>query len=112
MPRELFRTPIERATSLKAKDRKTNTGRKPFAAVLMFKIVVLQSPNNLSDEQVALLLQERLSFKRFLDLNCRERYSANAIFVQREIDRLAGQSALSCSCCCRARIRKLEIVCL
>ena len=36
---------------LKKIERKSNAGRKPYDPVLMFKILVLQSLYNLSDEQ-------------------------------------------------------------
>jgi transposase, IS5 family len=68
VPWEVFRTPIERATRLKPKDRKSNAGRRPFDAVLIFKILVLQSLYNLPDEQPEFLIRDRLSFMRFLVL--------------------------------------------
>ena len=34
------------------KDRKSATGAKPFDVILMFKILVLQQLNNLSDERI------------------------------------------------------------
>ena len=42
--------------------------RKPYDAILKFKIVVLQSLYNLSDEQTEFMIRDRLSFMRFLDL--------------------------------------------
>ena len=68
VPWEVFRAPIERATRLKAKGRKSNAGRKPFDAELMFEILVLQSLYNLSEEETEFLIRDRLSFMRFLDL--------------------------------------------
>src|SRR5262249_16198896 len=50
-------------------ERKSNAGRKPYDAILKFKIVVLQSLHNLSDEQTEYLIRDRLSFMRFLDLD-------------------------------------------
>ncbi|KFL90076.1 Mobile element protein [Acetobacter malorum] len=41
-------------------------GRPPFDPVLMFKILVIQTLNNLSDERTEYLINERLSFMRFL----------------------------------------------
>ena len=43
-------------------------GRKPYDAILMFKILVLQTLHNLADEQLEYLIRDRLSFMRFLDL--------------------------------------------
>jgi IS5 family transposase len=43
-------------------------GRKPLDPVLMFKIVILQRINNLSDDQAEYLIRDRASFQRFLGL--------------------------------------------
>jgi transposase len=53
---------------LAPEERKSNAGRKPFDAVMMFKILVLQTLYNLGDEQVEYQLRDRLSFMRFLRL--------------------------------------------
>ena len=50
------------------KDRKSNAGRKPFDSVLMFKILVLQSLQNLSDDRTEYHIRDRLSYTRFLGL--------------------------------------------
>lgn len=63
---EIFRPELER---LRNKDRKSNAGRKPFDVVLMFKILVLQSLYNLSDDQTEYQVRDRLSFMRFLGLS-------------------------------------------
>ena len=68
VPWEDFRIDIEAVTETKLEDRKSNGGRKPYDAILKFKILVLQSLYNLSDEQTELLIRDRLSFMRFLDL--------------------------------------------
>ncbi|MDR3110527.1 MAG: transposase, partial [Planctomycetaceae bacterium] len=44
-------------------------GRPPFDVVLMFKILVLKSTYNLSDESTELLICDRLSFREFLGLS-------------------------------------------
>ncbi|WP_419600153.1 IS5 family transposase [Thiolapillus sp.] len=51
------------------KKRKSNAGRKPWDTVLMFKMLVLQSLYNLSDDQTEYQVRDRLSFHRFLGLN-------------------------------------------
>lgn len=63
---ELFRKNLE---TIRDKDRKSNAGRKPFDAVLMFKILILQSLYNLSDDQLEFQVRDRLSFMRFLGLS-------------------------------------------
>jgi transposase, IS5 family len=91
VPWEVFRAQIERATRLKPKDRKSNAGRKPFDAVLMFKILVLQSLYNLSDEQTEFLIRDRFSFMRFLDLKLEDTVpDATTIWLLRECLTRAG----------------------
>ena len=48
-------------------------GRPSFDAVLMFKILILQSPYNLSDDQTEYQIRDRLSFMRFLGLDLDQR---------------------------------------
>ena len=51
------------------KQRKNNAGRKPHDVTLMFKMLVLQSLYNLSDDQTEYQVRDRLSFQRFLQLS-------------------------------------------
>lgn len=51
-----------------AKQKKNNAGRKPYPALMMFKILILQSLYNLSDHQAEYQIRDRLSFCRFLGL--------------------------------------------
>ena len=51
------------------KQRKSNAGRKPYDVTLMFKMLVLQSLYNLSDDQTEFQVRDRLSFQRFLQLS-------------------------------------------
>lgn len=66
IPWESFRYPIKKALK---KPRKSGAGRKAFDPVMMFKIVVLQSLYNLSDQQMEFQIRDRLSFMRFLGLS-------------------------------------------
>jgi IS5 family transposase len=66
IPWDLFRQDLEQ---IRAKERRSNAGRRPFGVVLMFKILVLQSLYNLSDDQTEFQIRDRLSFMRFLGLN-------------------------------------------
>jgi transposase, IS5 family len=63
---ELFRKDLEK---VRVKERQSNAGRKPFDTVLMFKILILQSLYNLSDDQLEFQIRDRLSFMRFLGLS-------------------------------------------
>ena len=56
-------------TTLRTKERKSNAGRKPFDANLMFKTLILQSLYNLSDDKIEFQIRDRRSFRRFLHLS-------------------------------------------
>src|ERR1700736_346765 len=43
----------------------TQGGRPPFDPVMMFKLLVIQTTNNLSDERAEFLINDRLSFHAF-----------------------------------------------
>lgn len=65
VPWQAFRKPLAKA--LKRSDG-AKGGRPPYDPVLMFKILVLQALYNLSDDQAEFMIQDRLSFMRFLGL--------------------------------------------
>lgn len=82
---EDFRADLEAATVTQREDRKSNAGRKAYDAVLKFKILVLQSLYNLSDDQTEFLIRDRLSFMRFLDLGLEDAVpDATTIWLFRE----------------------------
>jgi len=64
---ELFREKIEKAIR---KADYSKGGRPPWDVVLMFKIVMLQQWYNLSDESTEYQINDRLSFQRFLGIEC------------------------------------------
>src|SRR5215475_11232811 len=68
VPWESFRADIEAVVLTPDELKKSSAGRKPFDAILMFRMLVLQALNNLSDEQVEYQVRDRLSFSRFLGL--------------------------------------------
>jgi transposase, IS5 family len=79
---ELFRGALERA--LKRSDR-SKGGRPPYDAVLMFKVLVLQTLYTLSDDQTEYQLRDRLSFMRFIGLALYEPVpDAKTIWLYRE----------------------------
>ena len=60
-------------------------GRPPLDPVLMFKVLVIQAANNLSDERTEYLVNDRLSFMRFLGLGLGDRVpDARTIWLFRE----------------------------
>ena len=67
VPWESFRAEIEAVVLTPDELKKSSAGRKPFDAIL-FRMLVLQALNNLSDEQVEYQVRDRLSFSRFLGL--------------------------------------------
>ena len=68
VPFESFRAEIEAVVLTPAKEKKSTAGRKPIDVIVMFRMLVLQSLYNLSDEQVEYQVRDRLSFTRFLRL--------------------------------------------
>jgi transposase, IS5 family len=49
-------------------EQRNNMGRPPFDRLMMFKILILQSLHNLSDDQMGYQITDRRSFMRFLGL--------------------------------------------
>src|SRR5262249_51050073 len=68
VPWESFRADIEAVVLTPEEMRKSSAGRKPLDAIVMFRMLVLQALNNLSDEQAEYQVRDRLSFTRFLRL--------------------------------------------
>jgi transposase len=62
---ELFRPGLEAALN---RSNRAKGGRPRYDAVLMFKVLVLQSLYTLSDDQTEYQIRDRLSFMRFLGL--------------------------------------------
>lgn len=67
---ENFREMLEKALR---KPEYSKGGRPPFDVILMFKIVMLQQWYNLSDENLEFQINDRLTFQRFLELECGEK---------------------------------------
>ena len=79
---ELFRAELDAA--LERSDR-VKGGRPPYDAVMMFKILVLQTLYTLSDDQTEYQLKDRLSFMRFAGLALEDRVpDAKTIWLYRE----------------------------
>ncbi|MFT5950327.1 MAG: IS5 family transposase [Francisella sp.] len=62
---EFFRNTIETALYVEPKGA---GGRPPYDKLLMFKILILQTYYNLSDEQTEFQINDRTSFRQFLGL--------------------------------------------
>jgi transposase, IS5 family len=79
---EIFRPELDAALAYSDGAR---GGRPPFDPVMMFKILVIQATNNLSDERAEFLINDRLSFMRFLGLGLSDRIpDARTIWLFRE----------------------------
>ena len=79
---EVFRTDLVKAL---AYSDGSQGGRPPFDPVMMFKVLVIQAANNLSDERTEFLISDRLSFMRFLGLGLSDRVpDARTIWLFRE----------------------------
>jgi IS5 family transposase len=79
---ELFRPELDAA--LERSDR-AKGGRPPYDAVLMFKVLVLQTLYTLSDDQTEYQIRDRLSFMRFLGLALEDRVpDAKTVWLFRE----------------------------
>src|SRR5579864_6345766 len=59
VPFESFRAEIEAAVLRPASEKKSSAGRKPIDVMVMFRMLVLQSLYNLSDEQVEYQVRDR-----------------------------------------------------
>ena len=79
---EMFRAELTRALTYSDGSK---GGRPPFDSVLMFKVLIVQATNNLSDERAEFLINDRLSFMRFLGLGLADRVpDARTIWLFRE----------------------------
>src|SRR5688572_2339686 len=88
---ELFRGELDAA--LERSDR-AKGGRPPYDAVLMFKVLILQTLYTLSDDQTEYQIRDRLSFMRFVGLALEDRVpDAKTIWLFREQLTRAGAVA-------------------
>jgi IS5 family transposase len=66
--------------------RKSKAGRKPYDELLMFKILILQSLYNMSDEKTEVMILDRLSFRRFLGVGFSDNVpDATTIWLFRDV---------------------------
>ena len=85
---EGFRPVLDKAL---ARSDRSKGGRPPFDPILMFKILILQALNDLSDERAEFLITDRLSYMRFLGLGLGDKApDRNTIWTFREKLKEAG----------------------
>lgn len=79
---EIFRPDLDVALGYKSGPQ---GGRPPFDPVMMFKVLVIEAQNNLSDDRAEFLINDRLSFMRFLGLGLHDKVpDAKTIWTFRE----------------------------
>jgi hypothetical protein len=79
---EIFREPLEKALR---KANYSKGGRPPKDVILMFRAIMLQEWYHLSYKQLEFQITDRLSFRRFLDLEVYEKVpDENTFWVFRE----------------------------
>lgn len=74
---ELFRPTLDKA---RKKPKKSNAGAKGFDVVMLFKILILQSLYNLSEEAMEYEILDRYSFSRFLGYMPQARYQMPLLY--------------------------------
>jgi len=80
---EIFRKPIQKQIR---KEDYSKGGRPPIDEILMFKITLLQDWNNLSDDNAEYMVNDRLSFQRFLGMELGEKSpDAKTIWLFKEL---------------------------
>ena len=79
---EIFRT---RLLEIWPQKDLSNGGRPPWDAVLMFKILYLKEKNNVGDDRLEFLINDRMSWQRFLKLELSDKVpDAKTIWLYRE----------------------------
>lgn len=82
IPWELF-LPI--LNQVHDKKRKSNAGRKHTDVIVLFKMLILQHLYNISDEKLEYLVNDRLSFMKFLHLSIEDKVpDATTVWLFRE----------------------------
>ena len=85
VPWETFRSRLEKVWRKPPEQRKSDAGRKPWDAIVMFKAIVLCALYNLSDDQVEYQMRDRLSVVRFLGLALEDKVpDAKTVWLYRE----------------------------
>ena len=93
VPWETFRSRLESVWRKPPDQRKSDSGRKPWDAIVMFKAIILCALYNLSDDQVEYQMRDRLSFDklrtssfvRFLGLALEDKVpDAKTVWLYRE----------------------------
>ncbi|MCP4779751.1 MAG: transposase, partial [Hyphomicrobium sp.] len=63
---ESFRADIEAVVMTPDDTKKSNAGRKPIDAIVLFRMLVVQTLYNLSDEETEFQINDSMTFMRFI----------------------------------------------
>jgi transposase, IS5 family len=86
---EMFRPTLDAIYPRETNDK---GGRPPWDNVLMFKIMLLQQWYNIADDMTEYLINDRLSFQRFLGLSLDEKVpDAKTIWLYKELLKNSGR---------------------
>ena len=87
---EIFRPTLDTAIPREKGDK---GGRPPMDNMLMFKIMLLQEWYHIADDMTEYLINDRLSFQRFLGLSLGDKVpDAKTIWLYREMLKNSGKS--------------------
>lgn len=87
---EIFRPILNEAFPKKAS---AQGGRPPCDCVLMFKILLLQQWNGIADDKTEYMINDRMSFQRFLGLTLEDRVpDAKTIWLYRDVLNKSGRA--------------------
>ena len=82
---EMFRAKLETIRPPKPPEPCRYPGRKPYDVILMFKMLILQTLYNLSEERIEMQVLDRLSFMRFLGIGIGDSVpDANTVWIFKE----------------------------
>jgi IS5 family transposase len=85
VPWESFRIDLEAVALTPSETKKSNAGRKPIDALVLFRMLVLQALYNLSDEEAEYQVNDRMSFGRFVGKGIEDRIpDATTLWLFRE----------------------------
>ena len=85
VPWESFRADIEAVVLTPSEAKRSNAGRKPLDALVLFRMLVLQALYNLSDEEAEFQVNDRMSFGRFVGFGVEGRIpDATTLWLFRE----------------------------
>jgi IS5 family transposase len=91
---EIFRPVLKKAFKKTNQKERHAGGRPPYDVVMMYKITLLQQWNNIGDDKTEYLINDRLSFQRFLGISLKDQVpDAKTIWLFKETLTAKGAGA-------------------